>query len=311
MESGKSITTQIDSDGVFLSHVKDTGSDRVFTITNYVVLGILLLGVITPLLHVLASSFSSTVAVMSGHVLLWPVDFSLTGYEAVFNYKRVWLGLGNSLFYSVFGTLVNVIMTFLAAYPLAREKLPGRKFFTFLFLFTMLFHGGLIPTYLNLQKLGLLDTRWVMILPKSIAIWNLLITITYLRTTIPTEIHDAAQIDGCSDFRYLISVVLPLSKPIIAVIALFYAVQHWNTYFDALIYLRDHGLHPLQIVLREILVLQEVEMGDIDLHEYYKLMGLKELLKYALIVVAAFPILVVYPFVQKYFIKGMMIGSVK
>ena len=150
-----------------------------------------------------------------------------------------------------------------------------------------------------------------MILTKSIAIWNLLITITYLRTTIPTEIHDAAQIDGCSDFRYLISVVLPLSKPIIAVIALFYAVQHWNTYFDALIYLRDHGLHPLQIVLREILVLQEVEMGDIDLHEYYKLMGLKELLKYALIVVAAFPILIVYPFVQKYFIKGMMIGSVK
>ena len=150
-----------------------------------------------------------------------------------------------------------------------------------------------------------------MPLPKSIAIWNLLITITYLRTTIPTEIHDAAQIDGCSDIRYLISIVLPLSKPIIAVIALFYAVQHWNTYFDALIYLRDYGLHPLQIILREILVLQEVEMGDIDLHEYYKLMGLQELLKYALIVVAAFPILVVYPFVQKYFIKGMMIGSVK
>jgi multiple sugar transport system permease protein/putative aldouronate transport system permease protein len=311
MASGKSVSVQIDSDDVFLPHVKDTGSDRVFAITNYIVLGIVLLGVIAPLMHVLASSFSSTVAVMSGHVLLWPVDFSLAGYEAVFNYKRVWVGLGNSLFYSVFGTLVNVIMTFLAAYPLARANLPGRKFFTFLFLFTMLFHGGLIPTYLNLQKLGLLDTRWVMILPKSIAIWNLLITITYLRTTIPTEIHDAAQIDGCSDIRYLISIVLPLSKPIIAVIALFYAVQHWNTYFDALIYLRDYGLHPLQIILREILVLQEVEMGDIDLHEYYKLMGLQELLKYALIVVAAFPILVVYPFVQKYFIKGMMIGSVK
>ena len=261
MESGNSISTPRDIDDVFLPHVKETGSDKVFTTTNYIVLGIALLGVMAPLLHVLASSFSSTTAVMSGHVLLWPVDFSLDGYEAVFNYKRVWVGLGNSLFYSVFGTMVNVTMTFLAAYPLARQNLPGRKFFTFLFLFTMLFGGGLIPTYLNLQKLGLLNTRWVMILPGSIAIWNLLITITYLRTTIPTEIHDAAQIDGCNDIKYLISIVLPLSKAIVAVIALFYAVQHWNTYFDALIYLRDHGLHPLQIVLREILVLQEMEMG--------------------------------------------------
>ena len=311
MESGKSLHVEGNSDDMMLAHVKDTGADRVFSITNYIVLGIALLGVIAPLMHVLASSFSSTNAVMSGHVLLWPVDFSLDGYEAVFKYKRVWVGIGNSLFYAVFGTMLNVAMTFMAAYPLSRQNLPGRKFFTFLFLFTMLFHGGLIPTYLNLQKLGLLDTRWVMILPKAIAIWNLLISITYLRTTIPRELHDAAQIDGCSDIRYLVSVILPLSKPIIAVIALFYAVQHWNTYFDALIYLRDYGLHPLQLILREVLVQNTVELGDIDLHEYYKLIGLKELLKYSLIIVAAFPILVVYPFVQKYFIKGMMIGSVK
>ncbi|MGH2618662.1 MAG: carbohydrate ABC transporter permease, partial [Thermomicrobiales bacterium] len=221
-------------------------------------------------------------------------------------------GFLNSLFYTVVGTAVSVTLTILAAYPLSRKDLYGRGVFMFLFLFTLLFSGGLIPTYLVVKEMGMLNTRWALIVPTALSVWNLIITRTYFQTAIPDELHDAATIDGANDFRFLRDMVLPLSGPIIAVNALFYAVGHWNAYFDALIYLNDESLYPLQLVLRQILILNQTNLrmtGDVTsmlAREY-----LADLLKYALIVVATVPLLLVYPFVQKHFVKGALIGSLK
>ncbi|MDQ0343173.1 multiple sugar transport system permease protein/putative aldouronate transport system permease protein [Lederbergia wuyishanensis] len=292
--------------------IKDTGRDRVFTILNYVMLSFLLLIFVYPLIYIVSSSFSSTDAVLAGEVWLWPVDFSLEGYKAVFKYKQIWTGYGNSLFYMVVGTSINVTLTILAAYPLSRKEFYGRNFFMFLFLFTMLFSGGLIPNYLLVKELGMLDTRWAMMIPNAMSVFNVIITRTYFKMTIPDELVEAAKIDGCSDFRFLRSVVVPLSGPIIAVMSLFYAVGHWNAFFNALIYLRDPDLFPLQLILNNILVQNEIDPEVfIDIEKQASMSGLRELLKYSLIVVASLPVLVIYPFVQKHFVKGVMIGSVK
>ncbi|MEM7535730.1 MAG: carbohydrate ABC transporter permease [Chloroflexota bacterium] len=296
----------------YLGHIKDTGIDRGFTLINYTILTLVLIIVLLPLIFIVSSSLSSPQAVMAGRVRLLPVDFSLEGYRVVFEHSKVWMGFGNSVFYTIFGTLFNVFMTIIAAYPLSRQDLVGRKVIIFLFLFTMLFSGGLIPTYLIVQGLGLLNTRAAMILPTGIGIWNLLIAITFIRTTIPRELLEAAQMDGCTDIRFLISIVLPLARPLIAILALFYAVNHWNTYFNALIYLKDQALFPLQIVLREILILNSVDASMLmDIDDIIAREGMRELLKYSLIMVATLPVLLLYPFVQKHFIRGMMIGSIK
>ena len=296
----------------YFSHVKDSGVDRLFTIINYTVLTLVLVIILLPLIFIVSSSFSSPQAVMAGRVKLLPVDFSLEGYKAIFEHSKVWTGFGNSVFYTVAGTVFNVVLTIMAAYPLSRSDLVGRKIIIFLFLFTMLFSGGLIPTYLVIQKLGLLNTRASMILPTGIGIWNLLIAITFFRTTIPRELLEAAQLDGCNDFRFLLSIVLPLSRPIVAVLALFYAINHWNSYFSALLYLKDQSLFPLQVILREILILNSVDASLlIDMEDLIAREGLRELLKYSLIMVATVPVLAIYPFVQKHFIRGMMIGSIK
>ncbi|MEM7032853.1 MAG: carbohydrate ABC transporter permease [Chloroflexota bacterium] len=294
------------------TRIKDTGSDLLFNIVNYSVLTIVLVLVLFPLVYILSASFSSPLAVISGRVWLWPVDFNVEGYRTIFDHRLIWVGFGNSIYYAVFGTFVNVVMTILAAYPLSRSDLYGRGIFIFLFVFTMMFSGGLIPTYLLVQDVGLLNTRWALIIPGAIGIWNLLITITFFRTTIPQELLEAAQLDGCNDFRFVLSIVLPLSKPIIAVIALFYAMNHWNQYFNALIYLNDPNMYPLQLILRDILIQNEVSiemMGDLE--SMIARDALRELLKFSLIVVATAPVMAVYPFVQKHFVKGMMIGSLK
>lgn len=294
------------------NRIRDSGIDQLFNLVNYTALLIIIVVILLPLIFIVSASFSSPQAVTAGRVTLLPVDFSLEGYRAIFEHRRIWIGFGNSLFYAVFGTLFNVTMTILAGYPLSRDDLVGRRIFIFLFMFTMLFQAGLIPTYLLVQQLGLLNTRWAVILPTGIGIWNLLITVTFFRTTIPKELLEAARIDGCSDFRFLWSIVLPLSRPIIAVLVLFYAVGHWNSYFNALIYLRDQNLFPLQLVLREILIQNTVDATMLaDIEDVIAREGLRELLKYALIVVATIPVLLIYPFVQKHFVKGMMIGSIK
>ncbi|MDF2961495.1 MAG: binding-protein-dependent transport system inner rane component, partial [Paenibacillus sp.] len=261
---------------------------------------------------VVSSSFSSKEAVSAGEVLLWPVDFSLEGYEAVFRDRSVLHSFWMSVFYTVVGTAINVLVTVLAAYPLSRKDLAGRNWIMALFAFTMFFGGGLIPNYLLAKSLGILNTPWALLLPGALSIWNMIITRTYFNATIPDELLEAAQMDGCNDLKFLWKVVLPLSGPIVAVISLFYGVEHWNQYFNALLYLKDPDLYPLQLVLREILIRSQVSTEMIaDSKQAAELAGLSDLLKYSLIVVATVPLMAVYPFVQRFFVKGVMIGALK
>ncbi|MCM3338345.1 carbohydrate ABC transporter permease [Paenibacillus sp. MER TA 81-3] len=292
--------------------IRESLPDRLFLIFVYVVLSGALVIVLFPLLHILSASFSSPQAVNSGRVWLFPVDFTLAGYKAVFANPNILTGYGNSLFYAVTGTFVNVVMTVLIAYPLSRRTFYGRHIIMMLLVFTMLFDGGLIPNYMVVKSLGMIDTRWAMIIPGALAVFQVIIARTFFQTSIPEELAEASEIDGCSDVRFITSVVLPLSKPIIAVMTLMYAVGHWNSYFGALIYLKSPDMFPLQIVLRNILILNTVDptmMANVD--DMLQLQGMSELLKYSLIVVASAPVLMIYPFVQKHFVKGVLIGSLK
>lgn len=286
--------------------------DRVFYTVSYVIVIFLTLIVLYPLVYILSCSFSSANAVSTGQVVLWPVEPSLMGYQRVFENARVWTGYRNTILYTVLGTLINVSITLICAYPLARKKLPHRGFFTFLFTFTMLFSGGMIPSYLVMRDLGILNTVWVMVLPGALGISQMIVTRTFINSTIPDDLLEAAQIDGCSDIRFFFEFVLPLSKAVIAVIAMQYAIGHWNSYFGAFIYLSDSDKYPLQIFLRQILVMNQIDLSEVaDPESAIAMQGMADLLKYSLIVVATVPILCVYPFIQKYFVKGIMIGSLK
>jgi putative aldouronate transport system permease protein len=292
--------------------VRQTGSDRTFDLLNKIVLTILFVSVLYPFIYIVSSSFSSTNAVEAGRVFLWPVEPSLKGYSAVFANKQIWWGFYNSLFYTVAGTVVSVVLTVLAAYPLSRADLPGRQFFAFLFLFTVMFSGGLIPTYLLVRNLGILNTRWALVFPAAVSVFNVLITRTFFQNNLPHEMLEAARMDGADDFLFLRRIVIPLSGPVIAVITLFYAVGQWNAYFRALLYLNDQRLFPLQLVLRDILISNRVDPNMITNEEdLLARQGLADLLKYSLIVVATTPVLIIYPFVQKYFVRGVMIGAIK
>lgn len=288
--------------------------DILFYSVNNVILLIAFLAVLYPLIYIVSASLSDPNAVSAGRVWLFPVNFTLRGYQSVLSEQSVLLGYLNSAIYMVVGTVINILLTVLAAYPLSRKDLKSSGFFMFLFTFTMLFSGGLVPTYLVVNRLGLLNTRWVMWLPSGMAIYNMIITRTFFQSTIPSELLDSAQIDGCGDIRFFYSVVLPLSKAVIAVNALLYGVMHWNRFFEALIYLQDKDLHPLQLVLRRILILNQIDgsmMDSVDIELMARKQGLAELLKFSLIVVATLPMLILYPFIQRYFVKGVMIGSIK
>jgi putative aldouronate transport system permease protein len=292
--------------------IRETKRDQWFTFANYLILSLFLITILYPLIYIASSSISSSEAVVSGRVWLWPIDPTLDGYKAVFKHKLIISGFINSLYYTVLGTLINVFMTILAAYPLSRKDFYGKNMFMFLFVFTFMFTGGLIPSYLLVRDLNMLNTVWSMVLPGALAVWNMIITRTYFQTTIPDELLEAAQLDGCTDIQFVWKIVLPLSGPIIAVITLFYAVGHWNSFFSALIYLKSQNLYPLQLVLRDILVQNDVDLNMlVDVQEAAKREGLRELLKYSLIIVSTAPLMIVYPFVQKYFVKGIMIGSLK
>lgn len=292
--------------------IRDSTGDQVFIAINITFLLIVLALVLYPLIYVLSASFSSPSAVTAGRVRLLPVDFSLVGYEKVFEHPTIMRGFANSIFYAGVGTLVNVVMTMLAAYPLSRKDMPGRKVLTFIFFFPMIFQGGLIPFFLVVRDLGLLNTRWALIIPVALSVWNVLITIAFLRTSIPHALLEAAQMDGCTDFRYFISIVLPLSRPIIAVLFLFYAVWHWNQYFLALIFIGDSELMPLQLIMREVLINNELDLTMLsDLSSQAAQMGLKEQLKFTVIVVASLPVMLIYPLVQRYFVTGITLGAVK
>jgi len=247
---------------------------------------------------------------MAGRVWLWPVNPNLDGYRVVLAFDRLWRGLYNSFYITIIGTLINLFVTIIAAYPLSRKDLKLRKPILYMFVFTMLFSGGLIPTFLLIRDLGLIDTRWAIMIPNAMGMFNFMIMRTFFENQIPAELHESAKMDGCSDIRYIISILLPLSKAVLAVMTLFYAVGHWNAWFGATIYIRDRSLHPLQVILREILLLhQETQMLEGVSHA--EAAFLAEQMRYSLIVIASIPLLILYPFVQKHFVKGVLVGGVK
>lgn len=292
--------------------VKTPLDDKIYYVVTNVVLGLIMLIVLMPLINVIANSFSAPSAVVAGRVKFWPVEFSVRGYEAVFEYDSVLTGYKNSFIYMVVGTVINLVMTMLAAYPLANPKLPYRNAFMMMFTFTMFFGGGMIPNYLLLRALRMLNTIWAMVIPGAISVYNMIIMRTFIQSNIPMELSEAAELDGCNEFLYLTKIVLPLSKAVIAVIALYYAVAHWNSYFNAFLYLNDPDKKPLQLVLREILVLNSINQEQLLMAEENQAqIGMAELLKYSVIIVASLPVIIMYPFVQRYFVKGVMIGSVK
>jgi multiple sugar transport system permease protein/putative aldouronate transport system permease protein len=295
-----------------VSKIGHSKGDRAFYAINDFFLLLALLVVLYPIVYILSSSFSSGSAVSTGRVVLWPVDFSLEGYKTTFAYPTIVTGFRNTFFYMITGTVINLFMTVLAAYPLSRSKMKGRGLIMFLFTFTMIFSGGLIPDYMLMQRLHLVNTRWAMLIPGAIGVFNLIICRTFFQSNIPEELYESASIDGCNHFRFLRSVVIPLSKPILAVLTLYYAVGHWNAYFNAFIYLSDRSKFPLQIVLREILVMNQVDPSavfdpELEASRY----GLADLLKYSLIVVSTVPFMVAYPFVAKHFVKGALSGAIK
>ena len=282
-----------------------------YLINNFILLFALIV-VAYPIIYVFSASFSSPSAVISGKVLLWPVELSIEGYKAVFKESRIITGYLNTIFYTVAGTVVNLFLTIICAYPLSRKDFFGRNLFMFMITFTMIFSGGMLPTYIVIKQMGLINTRWAMILPGAIGVWNVIITRTFYQSNISDELLEASVLDGCDNFRFLWQIVLPLSKAVTAVMVLNYAVGHWNAYFSAFIYLNDRSLFPLQIFLREILIMNQVSSELIyDPELMAAKQGLSDLLKFSLIIVSSLPIWCVYPFVQKHYVKGVMIGSVK
>lgn len=293
---------------------KKSYSDKVFDIVNLLIMIILLVIFTWPLWFVLIASVSNPNEVWTGNVVLLPKQFTLSAYEEVIKYESIWIGYRNTILYTVLGTIINLIMTIFAAYPMSRKDFVPRNFFMFMFMLTMYFSGGLIPTYLVVNKLHLINTIWAMMIPGAVSIMNIIITKTYFVSSIPDSLQEAAFLDGANSFQYLVRVVLPLSKPIIAVIALYYAVGHWNDFFSALIYINDRKLMPLQSFLRDLLLSNKMLLDGLqgmDASQAEAKMQLAQTLKYSAIVVSTVPVLCIYPFIQKYFVKGVMIGSVK
>jgi putative aldouronate transport system permease protein len=290
--------------------IQDSTSDKIFMIIVYAILSIVLVVVIYPLIYIVSSSISSPHAVISGQVWLWPVDISFDGYLTLWHTPMIKTSYWNSLFYTAAGTAISVALTIMMAYPLSRKTLYGRTPILVMVTFTLLFSGGLIPTYLVVRELGMIDTRWAVLIPNAIWVWQMIIAKSFFQSNIPEELLEASEMDGCSDFRFIWSVVLPLSKPIIAVLVLMYAVGQWNSYFDALIYLKTDKLYPLQLILRSIII-QNNSGGVADVGLQVQRQQLTELLKYSLIVVATLPVLLIYPFVQRYFVQGILVGSIK
>ena len=288
-----------------------TTSEKIFYTLVDILLGTFFLLVLLPLINIVASSFSTADAVGKGKVLLWPVQPTFEGYKAVFTYKGIWRAYANTIFYTVVGTAMDMAMTLMAAYPLARRNLPFKKPVIMLFMFTMLFSGGMIPSYILMKNLGLLNTVWALLLPGLISVYNLIVCRTFMQN-IPVDIEEAAKIDGCSDIRYFFTMILPLSTTVMALLSLYYAVGHWNEYFNPWLYLTNTKLYPLQIILRSILIQNSFDPESITSED--DILGnkaLQDLLKYSLIIVSSAPILIAYPWVKRFFMKGVMLGAVK
>lgn len=296
------------------SSTRYSSSDIVFFAIVYGILGFALLVVAYPLIYVVSASFSSPAAVSSGSVVLWPVQPTLLAYETVIEYKNIWVGYRNSVLYMVLGTSMALVLNTMAAYPLSRKEFIGRRWFTLILAVTMYVSGGLVPTYLLISSLKMLDTIWVMVIPTATSVWHIIMIRTYFTNSVPEELYEAGQLDGCSDFGYMVRILIPLSGPIIAVIALYTAVSIWNAYFNAMIYLTKQELYPLQLFLRNILTIGDsinLEEAEDNIEEVQNLIGISNLMRYAVIVVASVPVMLLYPFVQRFFVKGVVVGSIK
>ncbi|WP_066195638.1 MULTISPECIES: carbohydrate ABC transporter permease [Gracilibacillus] len=295
--------------------IKQSKTDKVFDVCNKFLVWFFILLISYPLIYIISASISDPQFVNSGQMWLFPRGITFEGFGRVFQNSEIWLGYRNTIFYTLFGTFINLAITLPMAYALSRQELIGKKIIMALLVFTMFFEGGLIPTYLLVRDLGFVDTIWAMVLPNAAVMWNIIVTMTFFKATIPRGLEEAAEMDGASQIRTFFQIVIPLSAPIIAVMALFYGVSHWNQYFNAMIYLQDKSLFPLQLFLREILVQQQLttelmqQSGSAEaLSEHSRI---ADIVKYAVMIVSAAPLLIVYPFLQRFFLKGVMIGSLK
>ena len=294
-----------------------TKDDVVFNTFNYILIFLFVAVTLYPLVYVVSASISEPTKVNSGQMWLWPVGFTTIGYEKVFKDPDIWRGYANTIYYTVFGTIINLAFTLPCAYALTKRTLPFKTLINFLILFTMFFSGGLIPLYMLVNNLKLLDTVWAVVLPTAVSAYNVIITRTFMETSIPGGLEEAAEIDGCSPFGVFFRIVLPLSSPIIAVMALFYGVGHWNSYFNEMIFLSDHAKYPLQVILRELIIITQISGGDgatisnTEAKTAAEMQQLAGVIKYSVMIVSTLPIIVVYPFLQRFFVKGVIIGSIK
>lgn len=295
-----------------MKHIHRTRGDRIFDAINVAALCLLLAVILYPLIYVLSCSFSDPLLVVQSKITFLPLKPTLVAYQRVFRNELIMTGYQNTLFYTLLGTALNVAVTTMMAYPLSRHDFAARRPITMLTAFTMLFSGGMIPTFLVVKNLGLIDTVWSLVLPGLVSPWNMFIMKNYFQTSIPTELYEAASIDGADNFHLLQSVVLPLSAPIVAVMVLYYGVAHWNSYFNALLYLRDRTRYPLQLVLRSFFSANDYsEQGGAGGDSGMTALLVSETMKYALIVIASGPILCLYPLLQRFFVKGVMLGAIK
>jgi putative aldouronate transport system permease protein len=288
-------------------------SDKIFDFFNVLLMLVILFVVLYPLWFIVIASVSDPDMVMRGEVILRVKGATLEGYRRLMDYFPLWQGYRNTIIYVAVGTTINLVLTITGAYALSRRDLAGRRFFSLMIVFTMIFNGGLIPRFLVVRNLGIYDTMWALILPGAVAVYNLIIARTFFESTIPNELYESASIDGCGNLRFFVLVVLPLSPSIIAVLVLFYGVAHWNSFFDALIYLRSSGKSPLQLVLRDLLITFEVLQGEVvgDSDTLALKQQIADLIRYGVIIVSSLPVIAVYPFLQRYFVKGVMVGAIK
>ncbi len=293
------------------TRVKSATGDRLFGIFVAIVMVLVTVCILYPLYFIIIASFSDPMLVQTGKVLLWPAGLNAEGYKAVFENQSIWLSYRNTIFYTAVGTFLDVAVTLTCAFALTKRNLPGKKFIVVLIIFTMLFDGGMIPRFLIVRDLGIYDTAWAMLLPRAASVFCILIARTFIQETIPYELFECAQSEGCSFARYFVSIVVPLSPALIAILILNYGTALWNSFFDAMIYLVNDRLFPLQLVLRDILIAAQNNLQASDAQSLQELITRAETLKYAIIIVASLPMLVLYPFLQKYFVKGVMIGAVK
>ena len=287
------------------NRIRVSPARKAFLAFNTVVLVLLCAAMLYPVVFVMAASFSEETAILKGEVTVLPVRFHLKAYEKVFRYPLLWRSYGNTLLYTGLGTLINLVLTVFGAWALSRKKMVGRRFFTLMCTFTMFFNGGMIPTFLVIKELKLLNTMWAILLPGAVSTYNMILMRTFF-VAIPDSLVEAAELDGCNDFGVLFRIVLPLSLASLMTIGMFYAVAHWNSYFSAVLYLNKPELYPLQIILRQVVLLNEIVENSSSTENV-----MAEGIKYATIVVAMLPMLCIYPFVQRYFVKGVLIGSVK